>query len=108
MSFTRSSALTFFNWRTRMETSCGFSVSSKSIKRLTSGILPLGAATMRRLEVLSGQMRTWTAVWEPAADGAGEGGEGSEVTTGCGGPPKGEGPSLIDEELVLREDEDDE
>src|SRR5258706_327081 len=58
MSLTRSSALTFFSWITRIETSWGFSVSSRSISRFTSGNLDFCAATIRRLETLSGQIRT--------------------------------------------------
>src|SRR4051794_14941347 len=79
MSFTRSSALTFLRGRTRMETSCGFSVSSVSMSFLISGSLARGAATISRLETLSGQIRTcWPAApCPPAPEGGLEGG-------GCG------------------------
>src|SRR5258705_13126156 len=56
-----SSALTFVSGMTRMETSCGFSVSMSSINLRPSGIRDFGAATMRRLDTLSGQILTWVA-----------------------------------------------
>src|SRR5712672_2951059 len=109
MSRTRSSALTFFKGSTRMETSCGFSVSNSSIKRWTSGNLAFGAATIRRLEVLSVQIRI---CW-PACVPLLEGGEppllgGSGLATAGDGPPlmKG-GPLLLDEELLRDEDRPD-
>ena len=52
-----------------METSSGFSVSSISISRWTSGNFDLGAATISRLEVLSGQMRICCPICAPALEG---------------------------------------
>src|SRR5881409_252457 len=78
-----------------MVTSWGFSVSSRSISRLTSGNFDLGAATMRRLEVLSGQMRTCCG---PPGDAALGG--GGPPPPGCSGLPPGEitTPGGIDDE----------
>src|SRR5262245_22597669 len=88
---------------TRMATSRGFSVSSRSIRRLTSGILDFCAATMRRLESLSGQMRTgWAG---PPAAALPE----DELLLLDGGGGEGVGPSdmTTPEERELLDDEDD-
>src|SRR6266567_4187708 len=108
MSFTRSSALTFFKGRTRIETSCGFSVSRRSIRRWISGSFAFGAATISRLEVLSGQTRTCWPGWPPLEEGGGTppGGSGL-LTTGDGGPPPGEGGTLPEEELLREGCEED-
>ena len=101
MSRTRSSALTFFKASTRMVTSCGFSVSSRSISRFTSANFAFCAATISRLETLSGQMRTCRLALAdggaPPAEGGGE--EGSGLPPGKGWPPPGKG------ELLRTEDE---
>src|SRR5438034_3240583 len=97
---------------TRMATSCGFSVSSKSMSRLISGSFALGAATMRRLEILSGQMRICCADAgaPPAPGGWPLGGCGGGV--GCSGegpPPKRTmlpAPSRVMELEELGRDED--
>src|SRR5687768_6845198 len=86
---------------TRIATSRGFSVSRSSMRRLTSGILDFCAATMRRLETLSGQTRTCWPAAPPEAplpdelllDGGGVG--PSDMTT----------PGGL--ELLLRLDEED-
>src|SRR5438105_4695802 len=99
MSFTRSSALTFFKGRTRIETSCGFSVSRRSISRWISGSFAFGAATISRLEVLSGQRRTCWPGWPLLDTGGGPppGGSGL-LTTGDGSPAPGEGGALPEKE----------
>ena len=91
-----------------METSCGFSVSSKSIRRLTSGSLDFCAATISRLAVLSAQTRTCGAgpPWELALDGGGPL-LGGSLTTGEEGPLLMKGGPIIDEELLREEDDDD-
>src|SRR5947209_178857 len=101
MSLTRSSASMFLSGRTRMEISCGFSVSSRSTRRLISGSFALGAATIRRLEALSGQIRTcWPLAWAPPP---------GEAPPLLGGSPLGmeEGPLLTPGgSPVMREEEE--
>ena len=85
-----------------METSCGFSVSMISMSFFTSGRRDLGAATMRRLAILSGQILTERA---PCVAGAGElllEGEGGGEDSGLPGPPL-DGKGELEEE---DEDED--
>src|SRR5436309_1151678 len=76
-----------------METSRGFSVSRRSISRCTSGNFDFCAATMIRLETLSGQIRTCGlppgGCGEPPADGGGEADSGLAPEI-CGLPPEKE------------------
>src|SRR5205814_10567165 len=88
-SFTKSSALTFFNGSTRIVTSWGFSVSRIAINLSISGSFDLGAVTMSRLEVLSGQIRTCCAPVCAPPPGAGWGG----AAGGPGPAPGGRGPA---------------
>ena len=77
-----------------MDTSWGFSVSRRLISRCTSGNFDFCAATMSRLETLSGQIRTCGLPPEvggaPPGDGGGE--EGSGLPPGNCGPPGNEEP----------------
>ena len=95
MSRTKSSAFTFFNGSTRMDTSWGFSVSSRLINRWTSGNFVFCAATMIRLEILSGQILTEVAPPGPGAEpGDGVGVEDSVTMPGWGPPGNGELPRM--------------
>src|SRR5882762_10490466 len=117
MSLTKSSALTFFSWITRIETSCGFSVSSRSISRLTSGNLDFCAATISRFETLSGQIRTgWTPGGAAAPGGCAPPGGGCAGWLGGSGEgtpptkrvmfPEGSRLTELDEDGLLEEEGD--
>src|ERR1051325_1765936 len=93
----------------RTATSSGFSVSSTSMRRATSVSFDLGAKTTKRLEGLSGQMRTcWPA--EGALlllEGGGSLLLPPPLESPEGGPPKEMpiGPPIEGDEL-LREGDD--
>src|SRR5204862_586921 len=88
-SFTRSTALIFFNGRTRTVTSADFSVSRTSSNLSNSARRAFGAETTSRFAVRSGQMRI---PWAGAVELLG-GGEAPPPLSPEGiGPPLGNGP----------------